>query len=57
MKFNIVAVVLIAKIVKVKYYFVPITEFTIIDFIDFNFRSLFKMKTFAVNLTGITLNL
>ena len=52
---NIVAVVLTAKIVKVKYSFVPITEFTIIDFIDFNFMSLSK-KTFAVNVTGITLN-
>ena len=56
MKFNIVAVVFTAKIVKVKYYFVPITEFIIINFIDFNFMSLSK-KTFAVNVTGITLNL
>ena len=56
MKLNIVAVVLTAKIVKVKYSFVPITEFTIIDFIDFNFRTSFEMKTFAVNVTGITLN-
>ena len=56
MKFNIVAVVLIPKIVKVKYYFVPITEFTIIDFIDLSFSRSFKIKTFAVNVTGITLN-
>ena len=51
-----VAVVLPANIVKVKCSIVPITEFTIIDFIDFDFMSLSK-KTFAVNMTGITLNL
>ena len=54
MKLNIVAVILIAKIVKVKYSFVLITECPIIDF--FNFRRPFKMKIFAVNVTGITLN-
>ena len=47
-----VAVVLPANIVKVKCSIVPITEFTIIDFIDFDFRSSFEMKTFAVIVTG-----
>ena len=56
MKLNIVAVILTAKIVNVKFSFVPITEFTIIDFIDCNFRSSFRMKIFAVNMTRITLN-
>ena len=51
---NIVAVVLTAKIVKVKYSFVPIAEVTIMDFMDFNLRSPFKMTTFAVDVTGIT---
>ena len=51
-----VAVVLPANIVKVKCSIVPITEFTIIDFIDCNFRSSFRMKIFAVNMTRITLN-
>ena len=41
LKLNIVAVILTVKIVNVKYSFVPITELTIIDFIDFNFRSSF----------------
>ena len=56
LKLNIVAVILTVKIVNVKYSFVPITELTIIDFIDFNFMSLSK-KTFANNVTGITFNL
>ena len=56
LKLNIVAVILTAKIVNVKFSFVPITEFTIIDFIDCNFRSSFRMKIFAVNMTRITLN-
>ena len=51
-----VAVVLPANIVKVKCSIVPITEFTIIDFIDLSLSRSFKIKTFAVNVTGITLN-
>ena len=40
LKLNLVAVVLTAKIVIVKFSFVPIAEVTIMDFIDFNLRSL-----------------
>ena len=54
MKLNIVAVVLTVVIAKVAYSFVPIAEVTIMDFMDFNLRSPFKMTTFAVNVTGIT---
>ena len=51
---NILAVVLTAKMIKVEQSFVSIAEVTIIDLIDFNFRSSFKVTTFAVNVTGIT---